>query len=435
MSHRQLILQYGINKMKFIFTQMYHLIISLFVLTVYSTHCYASLEINIPLETGDELIAEPYTSEGEYLILWFAPEYGFRDTHRSMAEGLSQQGIEVWLSNIQESLFMPNGSSSIKQINGEEIAEMIDYAHKTTGKKIIVAGDSYGSVLALRGVYQWQKKGSENSSVIGAILFSPYTFAFIPTLGESPEYLPIVSSINFPVMIYQAKNSAIISQFESLLDKLRKNDSPIYTRYLKNIMSLFYEPEPTLHMISEARTLPGSIKKMIHVLEKYEFPETSVALIIDDSAKSGIDTQLKSIKGNITPLAINLPNFDNTFFSKTDYKNQVTLINFWATWCPPCIEEIPSLNRLKEKMKGKSFEIISINYAEEKEKIDKFMQQIKIDFPVLLDKDGNYANQWNVVSYPSTFIIDTNGHIAYGVNAAIEWDSDELQQKINLLFK
>jgi len=84
-------------------------------------------------------------------------------------------------------------------------------------------------------------------------------------------------------------------------------------------------------------------------------------------------------------------------------------------------------------MKGLPFELISINYAEDTKTILEFMKKVKVEFPVLLDKDGGFAKKWNVITYPSTFVIDKNGDIKYGVNAAIEWDSPEFIKKIKSL--
>ena len=102
------------------------------------------------------------------------------------------------------------------------------------------------------------------------------------------------------------------------------------------------------------------------------------------------------------------------------------MINFWASWCHPCLEEIPSLNRLRNKMRGKPFQLISVNYAESAETIKAFLKQVKVDYPVLLDPNGEIATQWNVIAYPSTFVIGSDGKIHYGVNAAIAWDAPEV---------
>lgn len=91
---------------------------------------------------------------------------------------------------------------------------------------------------------------------------------------------------------------------------------------------------------------------MISVLEKHSVPSQPVALKKTKENKSGIDIYLKDYRGAITPIAINLNDAYGKPVVKNNFKGKVTVINFWATWCPPCVQEIPSLNRLKKKMQG-----------------------------------------------------------------------------------
>ena len=84
-------------------------------------------------------------------------------------------------------------------------------------------------------------------------------------------------------------------------------------------------------------------------------------------------------------------------------------------------------------MQAKAFELISINYAENPEQVHEFLDSVQVDFPVLLDRDGSYSARWNVLVYPATFVIDTDGVIAYGVNGAIEWNSPEIISKLEAL--
>jgi thiol-disulfide isomerase/thioredoxin len=172
---------------------------------------------------------------------------------------------------------------------------------------------------------------------------------------------------------------------------------------------------------------------MISVLERHEMPASPIPLQTHTTTKSGIDVLLKEFKGKNGPIPIKLKDIDGNTVSKDDFTGQITIVNFWATWCPPCIEEIPSLNRLKKKMEGLPFELISINYAEDNKTIREFMKAVNVEFPVLLDDKGDFAKKWSVISYPSTFIIDAKGNIKYGVNAAIEWDDPAVIQKIKAL--
>jgi len=398
-----------------------------------------------PVAAADELVMTAYDdeeisvtrfpAEGEYLMIWLAPEYGFRKAHRALAERMPEQHIEVWQSDITESLFMTPGTNSIKQLDGSYVADLIDYAYAETGKKIVVAGDSYGAMSALRGARQWQHRNRGGNYLLGAILFTPYSYAYLPELGLAPEYLPIVEATNIPLMIYQAQNSAIANQFGALQEKLRKHDSPIYTRKVAGVMSLFYEEEPTEAMREGALPIPSSIRQMLPILAHHEVPGQPAALAASVDSKSGVDIYLKDFKGRSQPPSIDLQDVSGNRLQRTDFAGKVSVVNFWATWCPPCIEEIPSLNRLKQKMQGRPFELISINYAEDKTTVLDFMQRIKVEFPVLLDTSGEHAKSWKVISYPSTFVIDMQGNIRYGVNAAIEWDSPQLVQRLEALMR
>jgi peroxiredoxin len=84
-------------------------------------------------------------------------------------------------------------------------------------------------------------------------------------------------------------------------------------------------------------------------------------------------------------------------------------------------------------MKNSNFELLFINYAEEKATITEFLNKVDVKFPVLLDEKGRTAASWNTIALPSTFIIGPDGKIAYGVNAAIEWDSQEVVNTLKKL--
>ena len=114
-------------------------------------------------------------------------------------------------------------------------------------------------------------------------------------------------------------------------------------------------------------------------------------------------------------------------------EGKVMLINFWATWCPPCVEEIPMLNRLSEKMQDTNFELLSVNFGQEKPTISEFLKKVNVVFPVLLDDGGKTAGNWNAIVLPSTFVIGPDGKFAYAVNAAIEWDGPEVVKALKNL--
>lgn len=119
-----------------------------------------------------------------------------------------------------------------------------------------------------------------------------------------------------------------------------------------------------------------------------------------------------------------------------DYRGKVVLINFWATWCPPCIEEMPALQGLKESFAARPFEILAINMAEDQEAIDTFLERtgFSFSFPLILDPGGVIADQYQVSSLPATMLVDRAGRFAFGGVGAREWNSPEVQEEILPLF-
>ncbi len=403
------------------------------ILTPVTNISLAAEDLTVAVSEDAEIAIERYPASGKHLVLLLAPEYGFRENHRVLARRLAEQHIEVWMTSIAESLFMTLGTSSIRKLDGQYVAAVIKHAYKTTGKKITVAGDSYASISVLRGIHQWQSKKQSGPYLTGAILFTPHAHAYIPSLGLPPVYVPVVSSTNVPVVIFQSENSATAGQFMTLLENLQQHRNPVYAKKLPDVISMFYSNPPTKEMQSNMSTMTGDIRKVIELMEKHNLPEHPVPIKATIKNKSGLDITLNAYKGGNTPLPIRLTDVNGKTVVKDNFKGKVTLVNFWATWCPPCVKEIPSLNRLKAKMSGLPFELISINYAEEKETIRKFMQEVKVEFPVLLDTEGEFSKQSKVIVFPSTYVIDTNGIIRYGVNAAIEWDDPELIRTLKSL--
>ena len=408
---------------------------SLGLLLLFSSICHPVLANDIQYTSSDDqdFSIRRFVADGRFLALWLAPEYGFTDSHRSMARHMARQGIEVWQVDLVEDLFLPPGTSALKQLEGHYVAELITHAFHLTGKKIVVAGDSYAAAIALRGARQWQLRSPPQPYLVGAVLFSPYAYAYIPPLGLKPTYLPIVEATNLPLAIIQASDSATAGEFDTLLEKLGEHDSPVYIHKVADVMSLFYQDPPTEIMVSSSAAVARQIRRLLPLLAQHSYPAQAATTTKAVGNKSGIDLYLREFIGNASPGAIRLPAMDAALIERRHFSGKVTLVNFWATWCPPCVEEIPALNRLARHFDGKPFELISINYAQDRDTVSAFMQQVAVDYPVLLDADGSFAKSWNVISFPSTFVIDAEGHFRYGVNAVIDWDSPELIRRLEAL--
>jgi peroxiredoxin len=119
----------------------------------------------------------------------------------------------------------------------------------------------------------------------------------------------------------------------------------------------------------------------------------------------------------------------------SDYRGRPVLINFWATWCPPCREEIPSMNRAWNKIAAAGIVMLAINVGEDEDTIFVFTADYPADFPVLLDRDGEVIGQWPVKGLPTTYIVDPEGRIAYRAIGGREWDDEQLLDALRALQK
>jgi thiol-disulfide isomerase/thioredoxin len=380
-----------------------------------------------------DISIEVYPARGDNLILWIASGNSFKQRHHDLANNLSKLGIEVWLADIRDALFLPEGSTSIRKLDGQYTAKLIELAGIQSNKNIILMGNYSGSIPVLRGAHKWQEKENRKARFKGAILFSPNVFSSIPALGTDPEYLPIVKATNIPVMIYMGSRHGRRWHLQSLVETLRQGGSTVYFEIMKDANSLLYEEDNTKGTLKYLELIPGKIKKTINLLVKTPMPSKPVPLQETITTRKPGDIELKSYQGNPVPRPITLVDINGKLVKLNNYTGKVTAINFWATWCPPCVEEIPSLNRLRKAMENEEFELVSINFSEEKDTVRKFLDKVHVDFPVLLDHDGVVSSQWKVIAFPSTFIIGPDGKIHYGVNAAIYWDSPEVIKTLKQL--
>ena len=116
-----------------------------------------------------------------------------------------------------------------------------------------------------------------------------------------------------------------------------------------------------------------------------------------------------------------------------DYRGKVVLVNFWASWCPPCIHEMPELKQLKRALADRPFEILAVNAGEKKYKVRKFVKLISLDLPVLLDSNNHTFNAWDVKTLPTSFLVDAEGKLRYRVQGNPGWNHAHTMQLIETL--
>ncbi|MFB3062316.1 MAG: peroxiredoxin family protein [Candidatus Binatia bacterium] len=122
-------------------------------------------------------------------------------------------------------------------------------------------------------------------------------------------------------------------------------------------------------------------------------------------------------------------------FGSDDLKGKLVVLNFWATWCPPCRLEMPSMERLYQEFKGEGLEVVAINFMEREKPITSFLKENGFTFTVLLDKKGEIARNYGVHGLPVTFLIARNGNLLARSMGYKDWYKPEIRQLISTLLK
>ena len=393
-------------------------------------------ETTLSLTGGEEWNFEVYAQpDAPVRVLWIAAAFGLHAAHRQAAAALANRGMEVWLIDLAEAQFLPPGVGSLRRVPAAPIGEAIHRLARD--RDLVVVSNGYGAVPVLRGIRAWQGRPDNRADrLLGAILFSPNLFARIPRLGEPPVFLPVTDATSVPLFVFQAGRNGNRWHLPALLERLQRH-APVYVQHLPGVTSLFYDGDTSAETRMARPALPARFEQAIERLRAHPVPKTALPLpgqpVQATAQDSGLDDRLRPYRGRVRPTPFTLPDLTGRAWTLDDFRGRVTVLNFWATWCPPCVEEIPSLNRLRQAFAGHPFRLISVNYAEPPEQVRAFLEKVQVDFPVLLDTDGRTSARWQVVAFPSTFVIGPDGTIRYGVNAAIAWDDPDVIRALEAL--
>ena len=129
----------------------------------------------------------------------------------------------------------------------------------------------------------------------------------------------------------------------------------------------------------------------------------------------------------------NLKDVDGNSYRFSDLKGNVVIVNFWATWCPPCRAEMPSMQRAWEQLREEGVMMLAVDVGEDEDAIFEFTASYPVEFPILLDTESSVSESWKVRGLPTTFVVDQWGRKVYRAVGGREWDTPQLLKKIREL--
>jgi peroxiredoxin len=155
---------------------------------------------------------------------------------------------------------------------------------------------------------------------------------------------------------------------------------------------------------------------------------TSVVLIafLTEDRESTLKTA-KPIQPGLEAPDFTFPDLNGKEISLTDYRGKVVLVNIWATWCPPCRQEMPSMQKLYENFKNENFEILAVSIdSEGREAVAPFMRKMNLTFPALLDPKETISPLYGITGIPESLIIDQKGIIVEKIIGPLNWATQEV---------
>ncbi len=158
-----------------------------------------------------------------------------------------------------------------------------------------------------------------------------------------------------------------------------------------------------------------------------------LAYMIQETVHHGGRTQLSGRHGEAGPVVAKTaaPDFtvrdlEGKKVSLSDFRGRLVFLNFWATWCPPCQEEMPSIERLYQSMKGKPFQILAVSVDNDAGVVGRFRKSRGYTFPMFIDDQQKAAALYQTTGVPETFIISPKGIILYKIIGPEDWSSGKM---------
>ena len=138
-----------------------------------------------------------------------------------------------------------------------------------------------------------------------------------------------------------------------------------------------------------------------------------------------VDMGVETFPSKASQVEIELQDLYGADVKISDFRGKIVFLNFWATWCPTCVVEMPSMEKLHRKLKDRDFVLVSISLQDPAAEVKRFFKQNKLTFTALLDSTGKTVPGFGIRAIPTTLILDKTGRIIGRVMGTREWDSRE----------
>jgi len=338
---------------------------------------------------------------------------------------------------------MPATKKMLDYIPPEHIVQVVHKASKMGYKNIFLYSTSRASILSIR-VEQELINHNMGDLIKGHIFHSPHLWDL---WGDRVIISPYAKKPEKPIYLFISELGTKFFHSNKIKNILSSSGSRVFLKNLMNVRVAFHlrgDDSMTKIDYDERKNLGKNYSTAIKWLLDNQTKKKNtlnhsphITPEYDDSRVEFKKIRKTSTLKKPLKLLIAKPIVKQTY-SGINYEGivpgKVTLLNFWASWCMPCHEEIPSMVNLS-KLYPDELDIVTINVGEDIQEIKDFKKLIDFDFIIPMDVDGKTMNDWGVFVYPSNYLIDKRGFIRYFHLGSLDWDAKDIKTIVNKLIK
>jgi len=333
---------------------------------------------SVLLSSEVEIPVERFGNPGGDRVLMLPGEYGYGgDRQNDLAKGLGELGFDVWQARLHEAYFQPAGRTSLSVMPVSDIAELIRESLPEGPRRLFVLSAGRGAALVYMALKAQLENGQTLERFAGVLMLHPNFMATTPQPGMPVDYLPVTSELVVPVFIVQPMDSSKRWYLPELVDLMSSSGSRVYTQVVPGVSDGYQgRADATPYEIEAARELPKILARAARLLKTQDSGQGFSSVASQPSADrwsvEPINVSLQDYPGSPLAPPMSLQTVSGRTINLGDYRGRVVLLNFWATWCPPCVEEIPSLGRLQAKFPHDEFVVLSVDVGEEARSLRRF---------------------------------------------------------------